>query len=134
RYAKLAHLLVDYSTRITPGDVVLLDMIDVPDEFTVELMRAVRKAGGIPLVEVRHTRISREIMRCTDEKHARLIKDLEMHRMKRVQSYIAVRGSMNANEASDVPAAKLQLYSKTLRPVIDHRVKKTRWCVLRWPT
>lgn len=28
----------------------------------------------------------------------------------------------------------MKLFSKTLRPVIDHRVKKTRWCVLRWPT
>lgn len=134
RYPKLARLLVEYSTAVEAGDVVLLDMIDVPDEFSVELMRSVRAAGGTPLIEVRHTRVSREIMRETDEKHARLLKDLEMHRMKRVQAYIAVRGSANANEASDVPTDRLRLYAKTLRPVIDHRVKKTRWCVLRWPT
>jgi len=28
----------------------------------------------------------------------------------------------------------MQLYSKLIRPVQDHRVNKTRWCVLRWPT
>jgi aminopeptidase len=134
RYTKLAKLLVEYSTRVERGDNVLLDMIDVPDEFSVELLRAVRGAGGTPLIEVRHSRITREIMRGTDEGHARLLKDLEMHRMKKVQAYIAVRGSHNASEASDVPSEKLRLYSKTLRPVIDHRVKKTRWCVLRWPT
>ncbi|MCC6231203.1 MAG: aminopeptidase [Verrucomicrobiales bacterium] len=134
RYAKLAGLLVDYSTKITRGDVVLLDMIDVPDEFSVELLRAVRKAGGTALIEVRHTRITREIIRGTDEAHAGLVRSLEMARMKKVQAYIAVRGSLNANEASDVPSDRMQLYSKTMRPVIDHRVKKTRWCVLRWPT
>ncbi len=134
RYTKLAKLLVGYSTKIEPGDSALLDMIDVPDEFSVELMRAVREAGGTPLVEVRHSRVTREVMRGTDDAHAKLVREVEMYRMKRVQAYIAVRGSANANESSDVPSEKLRLYSKTLRPVIDHRVKKTRWCVLRWPT
>ena len=62
RYIKLARLLVDYSTELKKGDRVLLDMIDVPDEFTVELMRAARRSGAIPIVEVRHTRVTREIM------------------------------------------------------------------------
>jgi len=26
------------------------------------------------------------------------------------------------------------MYSKILRPVLNYRVNKTRWCVLRWPT
>lgn len=34
---------------------------------------------------------------------------------------------------SDVPSAKLNLYSKTLRPVLDYRVNKTKWVVLRYP-
>ena len=56
RYTKLAKLLIEYSTALKKGDRVLLDMIDVPDEFSIELMRAVRAVGGIPLVEVRRTR------------------------------------------------------------------------------
>ena len=63
RYKKLATLLVGYSTELKKGDRVLLDMIDVPDEFTIELMRAARKAGAIPIVEVRHTRVTREVIR-----------------------------------------------------------------------
>ncbi len=134
RYGKLATLLVEYSTQVKRGDVVLLDMIDVPDEFSVALLRAVREAGGTALIEVRHTRINREIIRGTDASHANLLRSLELARMKKVQAYIAVRGSQNANEISDVPSDRMKLYAKTMRPVIDHRVKKTRWCVLRWPT
>ena len=70
RYKKLAKLLVNYSTQIKKGDRVLLDMIDVPDEFSIELMRAVRAAGGTPLVEVRHTRVSRELL-LRDERQTR---------------------------------------------------------------
>ena len=54
--------------------------------------------------------------------------------MKKVQAYIAVRGSANANENSDVPGRLQSLYAKTLRPVMNYRVNRTRWVVLRWPT
>jgi len=134
RYKKLATLLVNYSTRIKKGDRALLDMIDVPDEFTIELVRAVRAAGGIPLVECRHTRVARELLLEMTEPHAALARDIEMFRMKKVQAYIAIRGSANASENADVPSDRMQLYSRTIRPVQNYRVNKTRWCVLRWPT
>src|ERR1700733_234643 len=134
RYKKLAKLLVNYSTQIKKGDRALLDMIDVPDEFTVGLIRAVREAGGTPFVEVRHTRVSRELLLGTNENHAALVRDIEMFRMKRMQAYIAIRGADNMNENSDVPSDRMQLYSRIIRPVQNYRVNKTRWCVLRWPT
>jgi aminopeptidase len=134
RYKKLAELLVNYSTELTKGDRILLDMIDVPDEFTVELIRAVRAAGATPFVETRHTRVGREQLLGIDEKQASDIRDMEMFRMKKMQAYIAIRGADNMNENSDVPSDRVQLYSKVIRPVQDYRVNKTRWCVLRWPT
>jgi aminopeptidase len=134
RYQKLAKLLVEYSTALKKGDRVLLDMIDVPDEFCVELMRAARSAGAIPIVEVRHSRVTRETLRGTDANHAALVRDLELFRMKKMQAYIAIRGSTNASENTDVPSDRMALYAKATRPVINYRVSKTRWCVLRWPT
>jgi aminopeptidase len=134
RYPRLARLLVNYSTELKKGERILLDLTDVPDEFAVELMRAARRVGATPLIEVRHTRITREIALGTDEKHARLVRDVEMFRMKKVQAYIAVRGSLNANEGADVPSRQQALYARTLRPLLNYRVNKTRWVVLRWPT
>ncbi len=134
RYPQLARLLVEYSTALEKGDRVLLDMIDIPDEMVVALMRAARQAGAVPVVEVRHTRVTREVMRDTSPDHARLVRDLELFRMRKMQAYIAIRGAANANEAADVRSDRLQLFSKTLRPVLDHRLSKTRWVVLRWPT
>jgi len=134
RYKKLAKLLVEYSTELNKGDRALLDMIDVSDEFTVELIRAVRAVGATPLVEVRRTRVSRELLLEMNERQAALVRDLELFRMKKVQSYIAVRGADNMNENSDVPSKRMALHSRIMRPVLDWRINKTRWCVLRWPT
>jgi len=134
RFRKLADLLVRYSCTLKKGERALLDMIDVPDEFSIELMRAVRRVGAIPLIEVRHTRITREVIRDTSHAHASVLHDVEMFRMRKVQAYIAIRGSANISENSDVQSKRMALYSKTLRPVQNYRVNKTKWCVLRWPS
>jgi aminopeptidase len=63
-----------------------------------------------------------------------LARDLELFRMKKMQAYIAIRGSENASENADVPADRMAMYSRIIRPVLNYRVNKTRWCVLRWPT
>jgi aminopeptidase len=134
RYTKLARLLVEYSTALKKGDRILLELSDVPDEFAVELIRAARKAGAIPVVETRHTRIGRELLRRIDAPQAGLARDLELFRMKKMQAYIAIRGSANASENADVPGDRMALYSRTIRPVLNYRVNHTRWCVLRWPS
>lgn len=134
RYTKLARLLVNYSTAMKKGERVLLDMIDVPDEFTIELIRAVRAAGATPFVETRHTRVGREQLLGVTDSQAADMRDIEMFRMKKMQAYIALRGADNMNENSDVPNDRMKMYSKIIRPVLDYRVNKTRWCVLRWPT
>lgn len=134
RYAKLAKLLIEYSCDLKKGETIQLDLIDTPDEMAVELIRAARAAGGIPLVETRHSRIVREVQLGTDENHAKLVRDIELAKIRRVQAYVAIRGAHNASENSDVPSEKTKLFAKTLRPALDHRINKTKWCVLRWPT
>ena len=37
-------------------------------------------------------------------------------------------------ENSDVPSEDIKRAMKILKPVLDWRVKKTKWCVLRWPS
>ncbi len=134
RFDKLARLLVQYSCAVGPGENILIELTDVPDEMGIALLRAVRAAEGVPVVEMRHSRISREVQRATTPAHAELIKTIELHRMQQMQAYIAIRGAHNSSEASDVPSDRQQLYSRTLRPLLDYRVNKTKWCVLRWPT
>ena len=134
RYLRLADLLVNYSMDLKRNETVLIDSTDIPDEFTIAMIRAARAAGAHPLVETRHSRVSREILRGTNLEHASKVRDVEMFRMRKVDAYAAIRGSQNANESSDVPGELTSLYSRTLRPVLNYRVNKTRWVVLRWPT
>jgi aminopeptidase len=113
---------------------VLIEAFDVPDEMTIALIRAIRKLGAIPFVQIHHSRVSRVLALDVTERQLNLTAVHELARMKKMNAYIALRGSNNITELSDVPVDRLKLLAKKMRPVQDHRVKKTKWVVLRWPT
>lgn len=136
RLQTLAGLLVNYSTRVQPGDRVLVEAIDVPAEFTAEIIRVVSAAGGQAFVTIKQNAVLRELYRTSNTQSVRLAGLLELRRMERMQCYIGVRGNPNVSELSDVPEDKLRLYQTYWwQPVhSNQRVRKTRWVVLRYPS
>jgi aminopeptidase len=134
RFDKLAQLLTGFSTALKRGDKVLIEGFDIPASMMIALIRAVRALGAIPFVQIHQAQISREMARGADEVQYGLISRHELARMKQMDAYIAVRGGENISEMSDVPSDRLKLVSRKMKPVLDHRVGKTRWCILRWPT
>src|SRR2546425_8522390 len=134
RFDKLAKLLVEYSTRLKRNESVLIEAFDVPDEMTIALLRAARKAGALPFTQIQRARINRALALEASDRQLNLMANLELARMKKMSAYIAVRGSHNITELADVPPDKMKLIGKKMRRVQDQRVKRTKWVVLRWPT
>ncbi len=134
RYAQLAAGLTGFSTSLAKGERVLIDAFDIPDAMVIALVRAVRARGAHPYVQIHRARITRELALGAEEAQFSVHADVELARMQRMDAYIAMRGSDNIFESSDVPAPKVQLISRLMKPVLDHRVGKTKWVVLRWPS
>jgi aminopeptidase len=134
RFDKLAKLLVEYSVRLKRNENVLIEAFDTPDEMTIALIRAARKKGGVPFVQTYRAPVNRALALEASDRQLNLLASHELARMKKMDAYIAVRGSNNITELSDVPAEKMKLLARKMRPVQDQRVKKTKWVVLRWPT
>jgi aminopeptidase len=134
RFDKLARLLVGYSITLKPRENVLVEAFDSPDEMTIALIRAIREAGGTPFAQIQRSRVSRALALGATESQLSLAANHELSRMKKMHAYIAIRGSNNITEMSDVPVSQLKLLAKKMRPVQDQRVKKTKWVVLRWPS
>jgi aminopeptidase len=134
RFDKLAKLLVEYSIRLKRNENVLIEAFDTPDEMTIALIRAARTVGGVPFVQTYHAPVNRALALEASDRQLNLLASHELARMKKMDAYIAVRGSNNITELSDVPAEEMKLLARKMRPVQDQRVKKTKWVVLRWPT
>lgn len=134
RFEKLASVLTGFSTSLARGERVLIDAFDVPEEMVIALVRAARERGALPFVQLHRARITRELLRGAEEAQYKTGAEAELFRMKRMDAYIALRGSENIFESSDVPAERMQLVNRLMRPVLNWRVEKTKWVVLRWPT
>lgn len=133
-YTKLAGVLTGFSTNLQKGERVLIDAFDIPDAMVVALVRAARECGAIPFVNLQKARISRELVNDieVDQFEAQAVWELE--RMQKMDAYIAVRGSDNIFEMSDVDPAKVSRVMSAMKEVLDYRVNKTKWVILRWPT
>ena len=134
RYARLAEVLTGFSTELKKGERVLIDAFDVPDTFTIALVRAAQDRGAFPYVNIQRARVTRELLKGATAEQYATTSEVELQRMQKMQAYIAVRGSDNIFETSDVPAERVQTVAKVLKPVLDYRVNKTKWVVLRWPS
>ena len=136
RFEKLAHVLIHHSTRLQPGETVLIEGFDIPEDMLIALIRKVREVGGIPQVSIKNNRIQRELIHAGDAATMQQIGDYEAYRMQRADAYIGMRGSRNITELSDVSSAAMDIYEQHwLEPVhFAIRVPRTKWVVLRWPT
>ncbi len=136
RVAKLADVLVGYSTHIKPGEKALVEAYDIPDDVVTALVDRIVQAGGLPFVTLKRNKVLRALYKNATEEQMRLIGEWEQARMEKMDAYIGVRGAENSTEHSDVPDDRMKLYrSLWWNPVHSKtRITQTKWVVLRWPT
>ncbi|MEO8205427.1 MAG: aminopeptidase [Chthoniobacterales bacterium] len=134
RFQKLAEVLTGHSTKLKAGEKVLIDAYDIPDEMVIALIRATRKRKAIPFVQIQHARVAREMAFFAGAEQLDIASEIELARMKKMDAYIAVRGSHNITEMADIPEDRMRLIGTKMRPVMNYRINKTKWVVLRWPT
>jgi len=134
RLARLAEVLTSHSTRLQKGERVLIEAFDIPDEFVNELIEATVRCGAIPVIELKHNQVLRQMYRKYGEDAFKLMGDLEKYRMQKMDAYIGVRGNFNICEMSDVPVAKMRHLQKHVFQPVHHDIRlKTKWVVLRYP-
>ncbi|MCI8585160.1 MAG: aminopeptidase [Lachnospiraceae bacterium] len=136
RIKTLARGLVHYSCQVKAGDKVYIHYTGASTRaLAKELVRTVYEAGGLPFIHYTDPQLQRlQIMECTKEQ-MELMAQVDALEMSHMDCYIAVRGSDNISELSDVPADRMALYEKYYVTPVHHkiRVPKTRWVVLRYP-
>ncbi|MDR1815713.1 MAG: aminopeptidase [Clostridiales Family XIII bacterium] len=135
RITKLAHSLVHYSTKVKAGDRVLISYeTEDAKALALALIREVYAAGALPFAEIRDSEITRALMHGAQEAQVAFMNEVALAEMKGMQAFIAVRGSANTSELSDVPSERQSMWFRALRPTQDYRVNHTNWVVLRYPT
>jgi aminopeptidase len=129
-------MICSHSTDLGPNDHVLIHAFDIPEECVAEFVRAAHARGAKVAVRTESNIIRRQLMLGMTEANADLIANIELHEMKQMTAYIALRGGHNSAELADIPSEINTLWQKRYStPVVfGQRVPHTKWAALRWPT
>jgi aminopeptidase len=135
RLAALTDLMVHHSLALKPGESVLVEATDVPDEAVATMVERILAAGATPIVGLRSQLVHRQLLLGANEAALVLTGEIERARMAAVDAYIGLRGADNASELADVPPEQMQLFARhVLKPVhFELRVPRGRWVVTRYP-
>ena len=134
RITQLAEMLIQNAIRLQKDENILIETTDTPADLSVALIRAVAKVGGRPFLTHHRSVVNRVLLQNATDEQLKIAAEHDLAQMKNMQAYLSIRGSDNFVELSDVPEDRT-FANRTIRhPVLDYRVNKTRWCVLRWPT
>src|SRR5436309_2414667 len=127
RNATLARVIIRHSTRLEPGEAILIESFDLNTGLVLDLVDAAFDAKGVPIVYLRSNAVNRSLMRRGTERQFKIQSDIELFQMKQVQAYVGLRSADNSSELADVPGDKTALHSKLVaHPVhLDYRVNQT---------
>lgn len=134
RYSKLAKTLCGHSAKIAQGEHVLLDLSETPAEMAEALIAEISARGAYPHAEICNPRINRALALAATPERLAVAAECALEKIKKMDAYIAIRGTANIFENSDVPQANMAKIAAAMKPAVDWRVNKTKWVVLRWPT
>ena len=136
RITTLARTLLTHSTKLRPGEHLLIEAVDLPEAMVVALIEGAKQLGAHPHVALRSGGVQRALLEGADAEQLDAWAAGDLERMKRMDCYIGMRGAHNTAELAGLTEAEAQRYARLYQTPVhgEQRVKHTRWCVLRWPT
>lgn len=136
RVKELAGVLVNYSTRVKKGDVVLISASGFEAAPLVQELYSLCMKRGAAYVEYEFTvpEINRHFYNSATKSQLSFFPEHKLAFMKKVTVYIAISAGENSMVMAQANQANMIAWSKVLRPIIDQRVKHTRWVITRYPT
>lgn len=136
RIADMASVLVEYSTRVRKGDVVLISAGGIEALPLVKEVYAHCLRRGAKYVEYEFVlpEISRLYFAGAGKAQRQFFPQHKLDFMQQVDVYIAIAAPDNSMALAQTDQDRLVAHSRLMKPIIDCRVRNTRWVVTRFPT
>ncbi len=139
RLERLADVLVRYSTKVQPGEKVLIEGDLVGRPLAHALFRAVLNAGGHPFWYAKDEALDDALLASgSDEQLAHLPPYLMSH-INDCDVRLAYWAENNTRSASQVPTGRVATFSKRRGPYMKRFMEREgegtlRWCGTQFPT
>jgi len=131
---EVAKILVEYSTKVKAGDRVQI-AADMPAyEMALEVYRLALMKGAYPWIKLDPPGRRYVFFKHASEDQLKHLPEHELYEIKHTDVYIAIRAPANVRELSGIDPARISTWLKTVEPISEWRVSKTRWVVFYYPT
>jgi aminopeptidase len=139
RVERLADVLVDYSTSVRPGDLVLLETGPLATPLLRELFRRVVSAGANPQLRVALEGAAEALLSSASDDQIEWVNPARREDFERADVRIAVEGDANSRALSGIDPARQARYSRARESLRERylersRLGELRTCVTAFPT
>ena len=132
RIEKLAHVLVEYSVGVRPGDHVLIQAGTVAEPLAKALLIAVLQAGGHPLTRISLPGTQALFFRHASDKQLQHIPEPQRLIFETYDALINVDATMNTKELTSVAPEKVRLASQAKKGLFKTLLQRSGTGELRW--
>lgn len=139
RLDKLASVLVNYSARVKPGQLVRLSGDPVATPLLEALYEAVLKAGAHPQLRCSPASLEDIFFQHASDEQLQYVSPLAQHEIETIDVSIGLWAEVNTKSLSRVDPRKQGLVSSARRPIMQTFMKRAaegdlHWCGTLYPT
>ncbi len=138
RVQKLADVIVNYSTSLGEGDLVLIQGPELAEPLIVEIVRAALAAGAIPHVRASVQGVDEAYLAAAGDAQLDHLPPHALDEMNAIDARIAIHAAWNTRELSGIDPGKLARRSRAAQPLMGRFMERSaagdlRWCVTAFP-
>lgn len=139
RLNKLAKLLVQYSTKVKPGDFVFVSCEEISTPWMIEVVKEAIQAGAHVETRLHSNDVGEVSLKYSSEEQLLESNFLMENMIKRADVWLTAWGTRNTKAYSNIDAGKIKLSSKgatSWRKIYSERMGdgSLRWCGTQFPT
>ncbi len=140
RLDRLADIFLNHSLSLEKGDGFLISASTEAIPLVKAILRKSAGMGVYPVVELADEEVTRLRTGLFDPSEPAAQTFLESVarwdevRWQDLKGRIAIRGTINTGEMSDVPQDRMRLVAAKNRPVQDLVINHRKWVLFDWPT
>ena len=134
RVDALADILVQHSTEIKQGDLVLIDGTEAAAPLLLACYRKVLEAGGNPRLNVGLEEAQEILLAHGNDTQLEFLDPVSKFQADTIQAAIRIRATTNTRALAGVDPARLAKTMIARRPVMDQIIENVRWVLCDYPT
>lgn len=130
----MAEMLVNYSVKAKPGEVVLIRGNELCKPLAMAVYEEVVKAGAHPRLSIGFDEATELFYRYANPEQLKFFPEIYYFEAKNINCLVSIISPSNLKSLSRVAPDKMVARARTLKPISEWIMSKVRWVIVNHPT